>query len=94
MFDRGLIQLPNKKFGSTDSYQTNDQFGNTSVEHRNVHIRNKRESLPEYLAIKGTWESSVKFCATAYANDSAIQILPTMSTRKIKTTVATNWKKL
>jgi len=64
------------------------------TEHRNVHIPNKRVILPEYLAIKGTSESSVKFCATAYANDCEIQILPTMSTRKIKPIVAINWKKL
>lgn len=64
------------------------------AEHRSVHILNKRVLLPEYLAIKGTSESSVKFCATAYANDCAIQILPKMSTRKMKTSVAINWKKL
>jgi len=64
------------------------------AEHRNLHIRNKRVLLPEYLANKGTSESSVKFCTTAYANDCEIQILPTISTRKIKTIVAINWKKL
>jgi hypothetical protein len=64
------------------------------AEHRNVHIRKKRVLLSEYLTIKGTSESSVQFCATAYANDCEMQILPTMSTRKIKTIVAINWKKL
>jgi hypothetical protein len=49
--------------------------------------------LSEYLAIKGISESSLKFCATAYINNGAIQILSTMSTRKIKTIVAINWKK-
>jgi hypothetical protein len=64
------------------------------AEHRNVHILNKRVLLHEYLAIKSTSESSVKFCAISYANDYEMQILPTKSTRKIKIIVAINWKKV
>ena len=91
VFNRGLIRLPNKKYILIEQMISSERL---LAEDRNVHIRKKRVFLPKYLAIKDTSESSVKFCATASANDCEIQILPTMNTKKIKTIVAINWKKL